>query len=293
MTDPGGAVNTKLIKISDTGARRNAIIQGFRQVLLAHQEKAPGSLTDVAVYGKRFTPPKLIQVDYNAGSDSFGFSVHVCGAPLDVILVLRYGDPRIGVFIPNIVFSDAEEDLLDTMMILMGNASDRAKQNKPALALAVALDSGFGAYPAVGRDGCPHVTARRFDTGAYVEYSFYGDIRCALNAALSGENTPDITADALGHACVHIIQAIASHVHSSQVKSRTMRGMMSRYEFASRLTSSELIRTYQLEPHQLEVLSEAHSEGSGQYIISADASDEELVQIMLAEIRQASSFSSQ
>ena len=256
---------------------RKEIASAINQLLSLSATRQDGAVVDSMVYGKKFAKPEIFGVDWTQGSDSYGFTLPLCNHVCDVVITLRFGDPRVGVFLPNSIVSGFDDEIHDTLRLIVG-----APKNEDKLLDVVAR--GFDAYPEAGSGDYPHIMGRRHEHGIYVEYCFAGSVRDLLNTGLMGEVPAALVGDALGHAAIHIIQTISAHIHLAETRDKVSRGMVESIEFTHARSSAELIRNYNLEPSQLEIVREASENQPGEYILHFMEQERERLASFIAEV---------
>lgn len=239
---------------------RKEIASSINQLLSLAATRQDGAVVDSMVYGKKFAKPEIFGVDWTQGSDSYGFTLPLCNHVCDVVITLRFGDPRVGVFLPNSIVKGFDDEIHDTFRLIVGGP----KNESPLLDVVA---RGFDAYPDKGSADYPSIMGRKHEHGIYVEFCFAGSLRDLLNSGLKGDTPAEIVGDALGHAAIHIIQTISAHIHLTEARDKVIRGMVESIEFSHRRSSAELIRNFNLEPSQLEIVREASENYPGEYIL--------------------------
>lgn len=270
---------------TDPSKIRSEISSAINRIITVSGAAQQPCVTDAMVYGKRFCRPEIFGVDFSPGGDAFSFTTPIGNHVCDLIIALRYGDVRVGVFLPNGLLQSFFDNFEDFAEIDFGSqvpaAHDGSKRNDRGWRY---LESGFFAYPSDSR--YPMYRIRRHQHGVYIEYFMVGAVNDVVCDTLSGHGLPQVAADAVAHAAIHIIQSIGACVHEQEYRQKILRGMGEFVEFRHRYTSSELIRTYGIEPSMLEIVEEAQSGAFGEYRLHFMEDDKADLALFLQELEE-------
>lgn len=255
---------------------RRDLVRAIHQILGRACARDSGGVVDSMVYGKRFSRPEIAGIDWCASGATCGFTLQVCSHACDLAVTLRLGDLRIGVFLPSALLADlGKPNSGEALQVLLG---DQQSSGTPNALLA----RGFDAWP----PSMAHLMLKHHEHGAYLEFCFNGSMLRASDAALYGERPVTLAADAIAHACIHLLQSIGAHVHRSQVQERSARGQVERIEFKHQRCAADLVRNYGLDPAQIEVIADAQGGQIGEYALLFRVSERESVALFLDEVVQ-------
>jgi hypothetical protein len=234
------------------------------------------AVIDAMIYGSKFGNVDVCGVEMPNGADTMAMTVrmgqHIC----DVLVTLRFFDPRISVFFPNALMAQIEDDLNDAVKVLAGESAE-AGERDPLM-----LQRGFDAYP--GGPGAPTIAIKRHEHGLLLGFCFGADIGAILNEGLSDADKVDRAADVMGYACLHIIHTIAAYVQQIEAKRRIQQGKAHVIEFTHPASSTEIIRNYGLNPTWLEVKREADESEEGLYALHYQEEDMKSLELFFLEI---------
>lgn len=258
--------------------RRKAIVKAIMDTLNGKFTDFKEATAHIMAYGQRYKRLDIFGVDWGDGGDIFAFTLMIEDHFIDVVISLRFGDPRLGFLLPNALLQSLENEFSDALRMLIGDEKTRLC-NYQGL-----IDRGFDAYPRFGSDSYPELMAHKREHGIYLEFCFRGDEKTIVNHALIGDASPEVAGDTLGHAAIHILQCISSHVHLAQTKSKINQGKAERFEFQYEYPSIEIIRNYGIEPSQLEIIKEATPGSIGEFVLHVTDCDKENIAIFLEEV---------
>lgn len=264
--------------IRGVSGNRKAIMAVIRRLLTSALGSSSASIAvvDAMIYGSKFGDVDVCGVEMPDNADTMALTLrmgqHIC----DVLVTLRFFDPRISVFFPNGLMAQIDDDLNDAVKVLAGESAEAGD------AAPLMLQRGFDAYP--GGPGAPTIVIKRHEHGLLLSFCFGSDIGSILNEGLSDADKVDLAADALGYACLHIIQTIAAYVQQIETKRRIQQGKAHVIEFSHPASSTEIIRNYGLNPTWLEVKREANGSEEGLYALHHQEEDIKSLELFFLEI---------
>jgi len=264
--------------IRSISGNRKAIMTSIRRLVTSALGSHSTSIAvvDAMIYGSKFGDVDVCGVEMPDHGDTMAMTLRVGQHICDVLVTLRFFDPRISVFFPNTLVAQIDDDLDDAVKVLAGESVE-AGERDPLM-----LQRGFGAYPE--RPEAPTIVLKRHEHGLLLGFCFGADVGALLNEGLSDADKVDRAADALGHACLHIIQTIAAYVQHIETRRRIQQGKVHVIEFAHPASSAEIVRNYSLNPTWLEVKREADESEEGLYALHYRDEDIKPLELFFQEI---------